>query len=180
MFKRWLPTIPPISTKRTTTSHWKLKQHPNKQFNLATCLCLFQARTWISNVICSGCFNFQWEVVVRFVDIGGIVGNHRLNILFTVLLVLSENSLFHRFKLHPRYHIMDNIINKGWKVKHTDRNKNKSQTWLKLKLHFHKYAEPLHMTLEIQVLAWNRHKHVARLNCLLGSQPMFLYSYWRN
>ena len=38
---------------------------------------------------------------------------------------------------------MDYIINKGWKVKHTDRNKNKSQTWLKLKLHFHKYADGL-------------------------------------
>ena len=121
---------------------------PNKRFNLATCLCLFQTRTWISNVICRGCFNYQWEVIVRFVDIGGIVGNHRLNILFTVLLVLSENSLFHRFKLHPRYHIKDYIINKGWKVIHTDQNKNKSQTWLKLKLHFHKYTDGLLLVSE--------------------------------
>ena len=30
------------------------------QFNLATCLCLYQARTWISNVICHGLF--LWSV----------------------------------------------------------------------------------------------------------------------
>jgi hypothetical protein len=30
------------------------------------------------------------------------------------------------------------------------------------------------MTLEIQVLAWHRHKHVAGLNRLLGSQSSLL------
>jgi hypothetical protein len=32
------------------------------------------------------------------------------------------------------------------------------------------------MTLEIQVLAWYRHKHVAGLNRFLGSQSSFLDS----
>ena len=43
----------------------------------ATCLCLLEARIWISNVICHGfylMFNcLRTEVVVCFVDIGGIV-----------------------------------------------------------------------------------------------------------
>jgi len=30
---------------------------------------------------------------------------------------------------------------------------------------------PQHMTLEIQVLAWDRHKNVVGLNQLMGSQP---------
>ena len=50
---------------------------PINRFNHATCLCLFQARNWISNVICRGLFwvqwiKLRWEVIVRFVDIGGI------------------------------------------------------------------------------------------------------------
>jgi hypothetical protein len=44
------------------------------QFNSATCLYMFQVRTWISNVICRGhlCVQWvqtRWEVIVRFVDI---------------------------------------------------------------------------------------------------------------
>ena len=35
------------------------------RFNTGTCLCLSQARTWISNVICNGLFCVQW-VMVRF------------------------------------------------------------------------------------------------------------------
>ena len=31
---------------------------------------------------------------------------------------------------------------------------------------------PRHMTLEIQVLAWDRHKHLAGLNWLMGFQPL--------
>ena len=48
-------------------------------------LCLFQARIWISNVLCRGLFCvclascFWWEVIVCFVDIGGIVYRHCLN-----------------------------------------------------------------------------------------------------
>jgi len=32
---------------------------------------------------------------------------------------------------------------------------------------------PRHMTLFIQALAWDRHKNVAGLNRLMGSQPPF-------
>jgi hypothetical protein len=50
---------------------------PINRFNHATILCLFQSRTWISNVICHGCFCVQWvqlrwEVIVRYIDIGEI------------------------------------------------------------------------------------------------------------
>ena len=51
-----------------------------KRFNHATCLYLSQARSWISNVICRGLFRInelKLEVIVRFVDINGIV-DHRL------------------------------------------------------------------------------------------------------
>ena len=46
-----------------------------------------QARTWICNVICCGLFFVQrvqlrWEVIVRFVDIGGNDDHHCLNFLF--------------------------------------------------------------------------------------------------
>jgi hypothetical protein len=55
--------------------------------NPATFLCLSQARTWISKVICRGLFCVQWlqlrwEVIVGFVDIGGIDDHHCLNFLF--------------------------------------------------------------------------------------------------
>ena len=54
---------------------------PIDRFNHATCLCLSQGRTQISTAICgvrllcvfSG---LRWEVVVRVVDIGGIVDTH--------------------------------------------------------------------------------------------------------
>ena len=48
-------------------------------------VCLSQARTWISNVICGGLFvlsKWRREMIVRFVDIGGIVDHHCLNFLF--------------------------------------------------------------------------------------------------
>ena len=55
--------------------------------NPTICLCLSQARTWISNVICRGLFCVQWvqlrwEVIVGFLDIGGIDDHHCLNFLF--------------------------------------------------------------------------------------------------
>ena len=49
---------------------------PIDRFNLATFLCLSQARTWISTVICSGLFMFNdlmLEMILHFVDIDGIV-----------------------------------------------------------------------------------------------------------
>jgi hypothetical protein len=55
-------------------------------------LCLSQARTWISNIICHGLFMFnelkwearceRWEVINRFVYIVGIVDPHCLYFLF--------------------------------------------------------------------------------------------------
>ena len=55
-------------------------RYPIKQFNSATCLCLSQARTWISNHTCRGLFvlsDWRWEMTVRFV--GEIVDHHWLN-----------------------------------------------------------------------------------------------------
>ena len=52
-----------------------------------TLLCMFQARTWISNIICYGffIFNFQDETFFfDFVDIGGILDHHCLHFLFSM------------------------------------------------------------------------------------------------
>ena len=60
---------------------------------------LFQARTWIPNVICGGSFvrvrvrvyvvrHLRWEVIVPFVDIGGIVDHHCLNYFLLILVGL--------------------------------------------------------------------------------------------
>ena len=57
---------------------------PIKLFNLATRLCLSQARTWISNVICRGIFTFKdlrWEGVVLFFHIGGNIDHRYLSCL---------------------------------------------------------------------------------------------------
>jgi hypothetical protein len=56
-------------------------------------LCLSQARTWISNVICHGLLCVQWvqlrwEVIVCLVDIGGIDDHHCLNFLFINLKLI--------------------------------------------------------------------------------------------
>ena len=56
--------------------------NPTDRFNTAIFVCLSQARTTIYNVICRSLVIFSelWrEVIVRFVDIGGIVEHHRLN-----------------------------------------------------------------------------------------------------
>ena len=47
---------------------------PINWFKPATFLSLSQARTWISNVVCGGllCSVSSVEMIVRFVDIGGI------------------------------------------------------------------------------------------------------------
>ena len=56
---------------------------PINQFNPTTFLCLSQTRTWISNVVVFFMFNIlRQEVVVRFVDIDGIVDHHCLNFSF--------------------------------------------------------------------------------------------------
>ena len=59
-------------------------------------LCLSQARTCISYIICHGLFCVQWvqlrwEVIVNFVDIGGINDHHCLNFLF---IIKSYNQYF--------------------------------------------------------------------------------------
>jgi hypothetical protein len=47
-----------------------------------------------SNVICGGLsplLYVQWEVIVRFVDIGGIVYYHCLHVLFIILQKSTDN-----------------------------------------------------------------------------------------
>ena len=56
---------------------------------LTNILCLFQARTWISKVICHFppfflCSVSSWDVIVCFVGIGEIVDHHCLNFLFII------------------------------------------------------------------------------------------------
>jgi hypothetical protein len=58
------------------------------RFNPATFVCLFQARTWISNVICHGFYVFSEfssddrGLIVLLIDIGGTDDHHCLNFLF--------------------------------------------------------------------------------------------------
>ena len=71
--------------------------YPIDQFNPATFLCLFQTR-YLNFQHMSWSFlwsNFsRWEVIVWFVDIGGIAGHHCLNLLFfLVVLALTSISL---------------------------------------------------------------------------------------
>jgi len=61
---------------------------PIDQFKLNTFLCLSQARTWISNVLCHGLLmlnELRWGVVVCFVDTGGIIDHHFLFIMILFL-----------------------------------------------------------------------------------------------
>jgi hypothetical protein len=61
-------------------------------------VCLYQSRTCISNTIYRDLFvfnNFKWDLVVRFIDNGGIAGYHCLNfILFYWYLWNCWRSLF--------------------------------------------------------------------------------------
>jgi len=69
----------------------KQKNVTFNRFNTTTVLCLSQTRTWISNTICRGFFVFnelRSEVIVHFVDIGGIVDHQCINIFFMNLLKL--------------------------------------------------------------------------------------------
>ena len=63
---------------------------PINQFNPATILCLYQARTWIvndkCNVVISFVFNdLRYAMVERFADICAIVDHHYLNFVFVPL-----------------------------------------------------------------------------------------------
>jgi hypothetical protein len=65
--------------------------------NPATFLCLLKASTRISSVICRHLFcvkwvQLRWEVVICFVDIGGIDGHHCLT-FFSVRRKLSHLNL---------------------------------------------------------------------------------------
>ena len=51
-------------------------------------------------------------------------------------------------------------------------NVNKTNNHLSSQLIEHK-KDHGHMTLEIQILAWDKHKNVAGLNLIMGSQPFF-------
>jgi hypothetical protein len=67
-----------------------------KRLKPATLLCVSQARTWISNVICRGLFflmfsELRWEVIVCFVDLE-VVDHHYLNVLFIIALYLLLQS----------------------------------------------------------------------------------------
>jgi hypothetical protein len=71
-FKQWWSPIPPISTKGTTTSrlnwaHWTQDIY----LDFPTSICVQWAQ-------------FRREVVVPFVDIGGIGDHHCLNFLFII------------------------------------------------------------------------------------------------
>jgi hypothetical protein len=79
---------PHVSSKNNTCF---LKQHIICQtvFYLCTSELVSQTRTWISNIICLCPFfimfnELRWEVVVCFVDIGGIVVHISLNFLFII------------------------------------------------------------------------------------------------
>ena len=43
--------------------------------------CIYQSRTWTSNVICRGLEinEYTWEVIVQFVDVDGNVHHNRLS-----------------------------------------------------------------------------------------------------
>ena len=56
---------------------------------------LSQARTLISNVIYSGlfCVQLRWEVIVCFVDMGGINDHHCLNFLFIMMSYMNRKCM---------------------------------------------------------------------------------------
>jgi len=61
---------------------------PINWFNPATFLCLYQARTWISNVVFCVFSHLRREVIVNFVDIGVIVDHHCLNFFLLIFFLL--------------------------------------------------------------------------------------------
>ena len=87
-------------------------------FNPTTCVCLFQARTWISNVIYRGLFLVQWiKVIIHSIDIADIDDHHWLSFIFTIF---AFNFLFflisHSFIYLKRMFTQKNIILKASKV----------------------------------------------------------------
>jgi hypothetical protein len=66
-------------------------------FNPVSLLCLFQARTCISNIICRGIFScsigLRWEVIVRFVVICRIVDHHYLHFLFIITSIYTTTKI---------------------------------------------------------------------------------------
>ena len=70
---------------------------PINRFNPATILCMSEFRTWISNVICRGTLFVFSELIVRFVDIDGIVDHRSLfKLSFHNLIARSRISVRHR------------------------------------------------------------------------------------
>lgn len=65
----------------------KSLDHFNR-FRTATFLCESQARSCMLNVISRGIFHIfddlWWKVIVRLIDIDGIVDNHCLNLLYII------------------------------------------------------------------------------------------------
>jgi hypothetical protein len=82
IFKWWRPYIPKTidEGKYICSTCMSVRQTIEwTMFNPTTFLCLSQARTWISNVICSDLFcvtNLDERWLFVFVDIGGIVDHH--------------------------------------------------------------------------------------------------------
>ena len=67
---------------------------PIHLFNPATCLCLSQARTWISNIICPGlvCVHWVqlgWEVIAYFIQMGESGDHHLFNFIFIIYDLLT-------------------------------------------------------------------------------------------
>ena len=88
------------------------KSNRKMVLNPVRCLCLSQARAWISNAIfCSFFFCVQWFEVrgdVYFVNIGRIVDHHYLNFFqnWTRDLVKIFNKFFKLVEWYPHYQML--------------------------------------------------------------------------
>jgi hypothetical protein len=78
--------------------------------------------TWISNVICMVLFVFsevRWEVIVNFVDFGGIGGYHSLNFLYLITngeCTMREaiNTLCHILEIFIYPFTLSKVSLNGW------------------------------------------------------------------
>ena len=104
--------------------HWRSSYqeggwYPMNWFIPAILLCLSQAMTWISKGICLGVFCVQWvqlrwDVIIRFVDIDGIVNHYCLYFLFIEHVWKYESLLINSmilFSIQPKLSLQYKIIN---------------------------------------------------------------------
>ena len=90
--------------------HWRSSYQkdwdPINRFNSATFLCLFHAKTWISNDICRSLPLFLCSVssgkrwLVRFVENGGIADHYCLNFVFIVYYLPEPRWTYLPYKIH--------------------------------------------------------------------------------